>query len=117
MTATTFLVTDIMGNFALERITVSAIAENVLAIHSGIAQVYLLFEIIIGGFRNEFKLFKQYFNLYRIKHYIYLFSGYTACECRASNDTCITPYGEFLDQLCSGHGTCCLLYTSDAADE
>ena len=32
--------------------------------------------------------------------------GYTACECRASNDTCITPWGEFLNQLCSGHGTC-----------
>jgi hypothetical protein len=22
--------------------------------------------------------------------------GYTACECRASNETCITPYGEHI---------------------
>lgn len=34
------------------------------------------------------------------------FSGYTACECRASNDTCITPYGEHIGKLCSGHGSC-----------
>ena len=32
--------------------------------------------------------------------------GYTACECQASNDTCITPYGEHIHKLCSGHGTC-----------
>jgi len=32
--------------------------------------------------------------------------GYTACECRASNETCITPYGEHIHKLCSGHGTC-----------
>merc|ERR1719410_468034 len=32
--------------------------------------------------------------------------GYSACECRASNETCITPYGKFVNQLCSGHGTC-----------
>eukprot|EP00092_Neocalanus_flemingeri_P016472 GFUD01017825.1.p1 GENE.GFUD01017825.1~~GFUD01017825.1.p1 ORF type:complete len:278 (-),score=51.40 GFUD01017825.1:117-950(-) len=32
--------------------------------------------------------------------------GYTACECRASEETCITPYGENRDKLCSGHGTC-----------
>ena len=32
--------------------------------------------------------------------------GYTACECRASNETCITPYGEHINKLCSGHGTC-----------
>ncbi|XP_023340039.1 integrin beta-PS [Eurytemora carolleeae] len=32
--------------------------------------------------------------------------GYTACECRASNETCITPYGEHIGKLCSGHGTC-----------
>ena len=37
---------------------------------------------------------------------LFEFSGYTACECRASNDTCITPYGQFVSQLCSGHGTC-----------
>ena len=30
------------------------------------------------------------------------FSG----ECRASNETCITPYGKFINKLCSGHGTC-----------
>jgi len=32
--------------------------------------------------------------------------GYTACECKASNETCITPYGEHIYKLCSGHGTC-----------
>ena len=32
--------------------------------------------------------------------------GYTACECRASNETCITPYGEHIHKLCSGHGEC-----------
>ena len=32
--------------------------------------------------------------------------GYTACECKASNETCITPYGEHIHKLCSGHGTC-----------
>jgi len=32
--------------------------------------------------------------------------GYTACECRASNSTCVTPYGEHIGKLCSGHGTC-----------
>ena len=32
--------------------------------------------------------------------------GYTACECRASTDTCIIKYGEFIGQICSGHGTC-----------
>ena len=32
--------------------------------------------------------------------------GYTACECQASHDTCITPYGEHVGKLCSGHGTC-----------
>ena len=32
--------------------------------------------------------------------------GYTACECRASNETCITPYGEHIHKLCSGHGSC-----------
>ena len=32
--------------------------------------------------------------------------GYTACECQASNETCITPFGEHINKLCSGHGTC-----------
>lgn len=32
--------------------------------------------------------------------------GYTACECKASNETCITPYGEHIHKLCSGHGSC-----------
>ena len=32
--------------------------------------------------------------------------GYTACECRAGNDTCITPYGEHVGKVCSGHGEC-----------
>ena len=32
--------------------------------------------------------------------------GYTACECRASNETCITPFGKYINQLCSGHGEC-----------
>ena len=32
--------------------------------------------------------------------------GYTACECRASNETCITPYGEHINKLCSGQGEC-----------
>jgi protocadherin alpha len=32
--------------------------------------------------------------------------GYTACECQASNDTCITPRGEHIHKLCSGHGEC-----------
>ena len=32
--------------------------------------------------------------------------GYTACECRASTDSCITPYGEFINLECSGHGEC-----------
>ena len=36
----------------------------------------------------------------------YLILGYTSCECRASNDTCITTNGEFVNQVCSGHGTC-----------
>ena len=49
--------------------------------------------------------------LYRLKRpffstFTFEFLGYTACECRASNDTCITPYGQFVNQLCSGHGTC-----------
>ena len=35
-----------------------------------------------------------------------LILGYTSCECRASNDTCITTNGEFVNQVCSGHGTC-----------
>merc|ERR1712158_181749 len=26
--------------------------------------------------------------------------GYTACECRASNETCITPYGEHINKSC-----------------
>ena len=32
--------------------------------------------------------------------------GYTACECLASNQTCITTYGEHIGKLCSGQGTC-----------
>jgi len=32
--------------------------------------------------------------------------GYSACECRASNETCITQYGEHVNKMCSGHGTC-----------
>jgi len=32
--------------------------------------------------------------------------GYTACECKASNETCITPFGEHINKLCSGHGEC-----------
>ncbi|XP_059086131.1 integrin beta-PS-like isoform X2 [Tigriopus californicus] len=32
--------------------------------------------------------------------------GYSACECRATNETCITPYGEHINKLCSGHGSC-----------
>ena len=32
--------------------------------------------------------------------------GYTACECKASQETCMTPYGEHKDKLCSGHGEC-----------
>ena len=32
--------------------------------------------------------------------------GYTACECRTSNYTCINKNGNFVGQLCSGHGTC-----------
>ena len=31
---------------------------------------------------------------------------YTACECKASNETCITPFGEHINKLCSGHGEC-----------
>eukprot|EP00096_Caligus_rogercresseyi_P012190 TRINITY_DN5033_c0_g1_i1.p1 TRINITY_DN5033_c0_g1~~TRINITY_DN5033_c0_g1_i1.p1 ORF type:complete len:836 (+),score=305.25 TRINITY_DN5033_c0_g1_i1:51-2558(+) len=33
-------------------------------------------------------------------------TGYTACECSASKESCITPYGEFIDKECSGHGSC-----------
>ena len=55
MSATTFLVTDIMGNFAPERTMESAIAENVLAIHNGIAQVLFLLEINIGGIIKKVK--------------------------------------------------------------
>ncbi|CAB4059744.1 ITGB1 [Lepeophtheirus salmonis] len=33
-------------------------------------------------------------------------TGYTACECSSSKDTCVTPYGEFIDKECSGHGHC-----------
>lgn len=33
-------------------------------------------------------------------------TGYSACECRAGNDTCITPYGEHINKVCSGHGVC-----------
>ena len=32
--------------------------------------------------------------------------GYTACECEASNESCITPFGEHMDNMCSSHGTC-----------
>jgi len=32
--------------------------------------------------------------------------GYSACECRASQETCITPHGEHINKVCSGHGTC-----------
>jgi len=32
--------------------------------------------------------------------------GYSACECRAGNSTCITPYGEHIGKICSGHGRC-----------
>ena len=53
MNATTFLVTDIMGNFAPARIMESANAENVLAFQSGIAQVLLLLEIIRGRTRHK----------------------------------------------------------------
>jgi uncharacterized membrane protein len=41
VSATTFLVTDIMENSAPDRIMESAIAANVLVIHSGIAQATL----------------------------------------------------------------------------
>lgn len=33
-------------------------------------------------------------------------AGYSACECKASNETCITPYGKYINKLCSGHGVC-----------
>ena len=32
--------------------------------------------------------------------------GYSACECRASNESCITPFGEHIMKVCSGHGEC-----------
>ena len=32
--------------------------------------------------------------------------GYNACECRASNYTCIKPYELYNFQICDGHGTC-----------
>jgi len=32
--------------------------------------------------------------------------GYSACECQASNETCITQYGEHVGKICSGHGEC-----------
>ena len=56
MSATTFLVTDIMENSAPDRIMESAIAANVLAIHSGIAQVLLLLKIIIIGIGHKVNL-------------------------------------------------------------
>ena len=46
-------------------------------------------------------LTKSYFDLL-----IFAPKGYTACECRASNETCITPYGEHINKLCSGQGEC-----------
>jgi len=57
VTAITFLVIDIMGNFALARTMENAFADNVLAIHIGIAQVLLLLEIIIGGIINKIFIF------------------------------------------------------------
>jgi len=33
-------------------------------------------------------------------------AGYSACECKASNESCITPYGKYINKLCSGHGVC-----------
>ena len=32
--------------------------------------------------------------------------GYNACECRASNYTCIKPYEPYNFEICDGHGTC-----------
>ena len=32
--------------------------------------------------------------------------GYSACECRAGNETCITTFGEHIMKVCSGHGEC-----------
>ena len=32
--------------------------------------------------------------------------GYSACECKASDETCITPFGNDIMKVCSGHGEC-----------
>ena len=32
--------------------------------------------------------------------------GYSACECRAGNETCFTPFGEHINKVCSGHEEC-----------
>ena len=32
--------------------------------------------------------------------------GYSACQCKASDETCITPFGEQIMKVCSGHGEC-----------
>jgi len=29
-------------------------------------------------------------------------SGYSACECRAGTETCVTPFGEHKGKICSG---------------
>ena len=32
--------------------------------------------------------------------------GFSACQCKASDETCITPFGEQIMKVCSGHGEC-----------
>ena len=50
-------------------------------------------------------------------HSDYDMPGYSACECKATNDTCITPIKEFIGQVCSGNGECicgeCKCFESD----
>ena len=98
-----FLATDIMVNSVPVQIMVSANAANVLAIQNGIVQVLVLLTMISDKIRYCLKT-----NFWSSEEFLTFasISGYTACECQASNDTCITPYGEFLNQLCSGHGRC-----------
>ena len=32
--------------------------------------------------------------------------GFSACECSAGNETCVTPFGENMMKVCSEHGVC-----------
>lgn len=88
MSATTFPVIALMVNSAQGQTMENVSVESVHVIQNG---MFLVNEVKVLILRVL------------IKFYLFLVTqGYTACECRASTETCMTPYGEHINKLCSG---------------